>query len=515
MYLIGLDFGTTNLKALLYEADGNIMGSLVEPTPTHYNANGFAEFYADEMFEHVISLLEKLLSSFTRKQDIKAISFASMAETGVALDRNGRPLAPAIAWFDHRTIGIAKSIAKTHNAFEIYQVTGMQLSHVPSLCKILWEKKHLPEIHRKTHRWLFLCNYIIYRLTGECVTDPSQACRSMAFDIHSGEWSESICTQMGIDPAIFPPIKETGQPIGKLLPKVSSQLGLKQSIAVVVGGHDHLCGGLSTGLKQKGILINSSGTVDAALTLIDDSNIDRGLFDLGIGCGRFFIADTFYTMGGIQSAGRSIQWYADHFFPEINGSIAERVQSMNSELKAVSLGCEGVLFVPHLRGSIVPHRTPAARGCFLGLQEIHSRAHMSRAIYEGLAMEYRLIVERLEELLGVDFPDIRCFGGGSQNLPWVQAKANVLNKPIIVYKTQENSCLGAAILAGIGCGLYESLADAFTQIRHRKSTVEPEPGKTGGYEQLYGNVYRPMFGHLKEINRLIQDNLNVKVNAGS
>ena len=506
MYLIGLDFGTTNLKALLYAADGNIVRKAAVPTPTHYTPDGFAEFYADELFERVLSLLAELLDGFSQKQDIKALSFASMAETGVPLDRHGKPLAPAIAWFDRRTMGIAETIAASHDVFDMYKTTGMQLSHVPSLCKILWEKKNLPEIHRKTHRWVFLCNYLIYRLTGECVTDPSQACRSMAFDIHAGKWSEAICARMGIDPDIFPPVKETGEPIGYLLPEVLKQLGLNRSVQVAAGGHDHLCGALSTGLKEKGVFINSSGTVDSALTLIDESDIDRDMFELGLGCGRFFIPDTYYAMGGIQSAGRSVQWYADHFFPEINNTISERVACMNSEIESIAEGSEGVLFIPHLRGSIVPHRMPAARGGFLGLREIHSRAHMGRSVYEGLAMEYRLIVNRVEEALGVNFPDIRCFGGGSQNASWVQIKADVLNKPIIVYQTLENTCLGAAILAGLGCGLYKSLEDAFAQIRYPKKTVAPDPEKAMKYEPLYQNVYQPMFKHLKEINRLIECN---------
>jgi len=509
MYLIGLDFGTTNLKALLYSEDGQIVRKASAATPTHYTPEGFAEFYADEVFDCVLSLLRELLDGFPQKQDVKALSFASMAETGVALDRNGKPLAPAIAWFDHRTTGIAEAISRAHDVFTIYQTTGMQLSHVPSLCKILWEKKHLPEIHQKTDRWVFLCNYLIYRLTGECATDPSQACRSMAFDIHAGSWSETICNAVGIDPEIFPPVMETGLPMGNLLPEVSGRLGLKSSVEVVMGGHDHLCGGLSTGLTEKGVFINSSGTVDAALTLIDESDIDKGIFGLGVGCGRYFLPDTFYAMGGIQSAGRSVQWSADQFYGEMGNSMSDRVACMNAETEKIPVGSEGVVFIPHLRGSIVPHRMPAARGGFLGLREIHSRAHMARAVYEGLAMEYRLILDRLGQHLKVDFPDIRCFGGGSQNAVWVQIKADVLDKPVIVYQTRENTCLGAAILAGLGCGLYKDIEDAFARIRHSTSTVEPRPDAVRRYASLYGNVYQKMFEHLRAINALIQDNASL------
>jgi len=327
----------------------------------------------------------------------------------------------------------------------------------------------------------------------------------MAYDTHGGRWSEEICSWMDVDPAIFPPVMETGEPIGELLPEISSRLGVKRSVEVVMGGHDHPCGALSTGLKEKGVLINSSGTADSILTLIDPSDIDRDMFQLGVGCGRFFIPDTHYAMAGIQSAGRSVQWYADSFFHECKGGPAERYQKMNDEVEKAPAGSAGVLFTPHLRGSIAPHRMPYARGAFLGLRETHERGHMGRAVYEGLAMEYRIMVDRLEELLESPFPDMRCFGGGSQNPSWIRIKANVLNRPMIVYQTQENTCLGAAILAGVGCGVYKDMDDAFQRIRHKKTIVDPDPDKAASYEPLYRDVYRPMFQHLGQINRMIEN----------
>lgn len=512
MYLIGLDFGTTNFKALLYGADGKIVRQATVPTPTHYTAKGFAEYYPEELFERVLTILAALLDGFPHKDAIKALSFASMAETGVALDGHGKPLAPAIAWFDRRTMGIAEEIAKRYDPYEIYKIAGMQLSHVPSVCKIIWEKQHLPKIHKQTRQWVFVCNYLAYRLSGELCTDPSQACRSMAFDIYDGSWSKKICSWMDIDPNLFPPIRETGEPMGDLLPDISKKLGLKRSVRVVLGGHDHPCGALSTGLKENGIFINSSGTVDSVLTLIDPCNIDRGMFDLGIGCGRFFVPETYYAMGGIQSAGRSVQWFAENFFEEITERSEDRYQKMNDEIEVVSVGSDGVIFIPHLRGSIVPHQMPFARGGFLGLRETHGRGHMARAIYEGLSMEYRIILDRLEELLKTSFPDMRCFGGGSQNPSWIQIKAHVLNRPMIVYETKENTGLGAAILAGIGCGLYRDIENAFQQIHYKTSVIEPDADKAARYESLYHAVYRPMFQHLKQINRMIENHLSEDMN---
>ena len=309
---------------------------------------------------------------------------------------------------------------------------------------------------------------------------------------------------MNIDPGIFPPVKESGEPIGELLPDISSRLGVRRSVQIVMGGHDHPCGALSTGLKAKGNFINSSGTVDSFLTLIDPKHIDRGMFDAGVGCGRFFIPGTYYAMGGIQSAGISVQWFADNFFVDIEGQPKDRYLMMNDETDAAPAGSNGVIFIPHLRGSIVPHQMPFARGGFLGLRETHGRGDMARAVYEGLSMEYRLIFDRMEELLNTTFPDIRCFGGGSQNPSWIKIKAHVLNRPLIVYETKENTCLGAAILAGVGCGLYKDMEDAFRNLNYNNIVVEPDPETATRYESIYREVYRPMFQHLRKINRMIE-----------
>ena len=504
MYLIGLDFGTTNFKALLYDADGKIVRQATVPTPTHYNAEGFAEYDPEELFDRVLSILAALLDGFLHKDAIKALSFASMAETGVALDGHGKPLAPAIAWFDRRTLSIAKEIAERQDPFEIYKISGMQLSHVPSVCKILWEKKHLPDVYKNTHQWVFVCNYLAYRLSGRICTDPSQASRSMAFDIHAGTWSHKICSWMEIDPGILPPVIDAGEPIGELLPEISSKLGVRPSLQIVMGGHDHPCGALSTGLRERGSFINSSGTVDSFITLIDPKRIDRGMFGLGVGCGRFFIPDTYYAMGGIQSAGRSVQWFADNFFADDENRPGDRYRLMNVKVDEAPAGSKGVIFIPHLRGSIVPHRMPYARGGFLGLRETHGRADMARAVYEGLTMEYRIVFDQMEALLNTRFPDIRCFGGGSQNPSWISIKAHVLNRPLNVYDTQENTCLGAAVLAGIGSGLYRDLEDAYSQLRFNQTVVEPDPALASRYETLYQEVYRPMFEHLREVNRMIE-----------
>ena len=177
---------------------------------------------------------------------------------------------------------------------------------------------------------------------------------------------------------------------------------------------------------------------------------------------------------------------------------------MMEEVEQTPLGSEGLYFMPHLRGSLVPHKHLGARGCFLGLRDIHRRGHLARGVFEGLALEYRIVVERMEKALGQTFSEISCFGGGSQNRVWVQIKADVLNRPLKVYRNRQNTGLGAAILAGLGSGLYRDWTDARQQVQHAVDLVEPDERRSREYDLLYRNTYTSIFKHKKEIDNLIE-----------
>jgi xylulokinase len=177
---------------------------------------------------------------------------------------------------------------------------------------------------------------------------------------------------------------------------------------------------------------------------------------------------------------------------------------MMADVGDIEIGSNGLFFIPHLRGSLVPNKFPAARGSFVGLNDRHTRAHLARGIVEGLAMEYRIVIDRIEDALQNRFDEVSCFGGGSQNRPWVQVKADVLNRPLRVYKNQENTGLGAAILAGIGSGVYRDWEDARDRVTHEVEMVEPDQKRAEQYESLYENIYATLFKHKKNIDMLIE-----------
>ncbi len=501
MHLIGLDLGTTNIKALVTDDTGRIVRLAGRPTPTRYLRGGGAEYDADRVVATVEDLLAGLTGDLAVKNDIAALSFAGMAETGVALDVRDRPLAPALPWFDRRPAAVARDLLTRRDPFEIYRLTGTQPSHVPSLCKILWEKKNLPEVFRRTRKWVFLCNYVALHLTGETATDPTQACRSMAYDIRKGGWSEEMCRLAGIDPSLLPPVVAPGRVIGGLRPRVAQRLGLPKHLKVVMGGHDHPCGALSVGLFREGPATNSSGTVDNALTLIRPEQIDRPLFDLGMACGPFPVPQTFYTMGGIQGAGRAVDWFIETWQ-------ARRPRAAYADMIAQAAqappGSNGAVFIPHLRGSTVPHKNPSARGAFLGLNDTHTTGDLARAVFEGLSMEYRLMIDGVETGLGRRLQPLKCFGGGSQNTFWTRIKAAVLNRPLTVCDTRENTALGAALLAGIGAGCFVDHAAAAQCVGSTGQQVEPDPQLAAFYQYRFESIYKQIFAHLRPVDEALQ-----------
>ena len=236
MYLIGMDLGTTNIKGLLFTREGEIVASTSRSTPTHYRGTDSADYDPEELWEEVQAILRQLVVACPHPEAIAGLAFSSFAESGVALDGDGRPLAPSIAWFDCRVLDVLEEFRRTVDEREVYRITGMPITHIAGLGKILWEKRHLPEVFHRTRTWLFVPSYLAYRLTGEYRVDYSLASRTMLFDIRRRTWSERMCDLAGVPMHILPPVAVSGIPIGVIRREVAGALGLPQGVVVALGG---------------------------------------------------------------------------------------------------------------------------------------------------------------------------------------------------------------------------------------------------------------------------------------
>ena len=509
MLLVGIDIGTTNIKGIVYDPEGSKLTSASRPTRTHYHGTEIADFYPEEIWEDVKSILAELVSQCACPEKIGSISFASFGEAGLAVDAHGKPLAPSIAWFDHRSKAVVEKWKAQVDEYEVFRITGMRIGSVSSLAKILWEKENLPDVYRNIKKWLFIPSYIMLKLTGEYATDYSMASRSMLFDITKKVWSEKMCRLADISIDLLPAAKPSGTPIGEISQKIAASLGLKSSVIVTLGGHDHLCGAFSAGLRQKGDLVNSIGTTDALCALIDPAWIDQRYYNAGVNCGCHVAADQIYLLGGLLTAGSVIDWFIDNFYLRVEAPRKNLYQTLIEHAEASPVGSNGLVMLPHLRGCFTPYCDATSKGAILGLRTTHTYKDIARAIFEGLSLEFRVVLDTLSELTGDTFPQVICIGGGSKNRFWTQLKSDVTQRIMVINKIQENTSLGAAILAGLGSGTYRNADEAFEILQSDCDIIRPNPKNIEIYRQLYERFYRNIYEKMIRVNSDIEELLKI------
>ncbi len=516
MFLIGMDLGTTNIKGLLFTREGAIIAARSCATPTRYRGTDSADYDPDDLWQTVQGLLAELVTACPHPEAIAGLAFASFGEGAVALDGAGKPLAPAIAWFDGRVHNVLEEFRQTVDEREVYRITGMALSHIAGLGKLLWEKRHRPEVFQRTRLWLNVPNYLAYRLTGEIRLDHSLACRTMLFDVHRRTWSERMCELAGVPLAILPPVAASGTPIGVVRPKVASALGLPPRVVVALGGHDHLCGAFSAGVRRRGEILNSSGTGDSLVVPLDATQIDDRFFQAGVSCGCHVVSGLTYGLGGVRGSGRMIDWLRENFYAEAGpGATTDPgYGALIARAARAPVGSHGLLVAPHFQGAHIPYQDPAAKGAILGLRSSHTLDDITRALFEGLSFQLRLAVETYATLTGDSFPVVTCIGGGSQNAFWVQMKADVLERRIRVSTLRENAAHGAALLAGLGAALYKDPEEACAVASAPMREYTPNPAHVSIYRHIFEHVYRGLHPALVDINRKLESFQTFLVSSG-
>ena len=493
--LVGLDIGSTNVKAVIYEPDGRAVALASVPTITHYPRPTWAHYDANELWASAVTVLREATAQLDDPRRIAGIAVASMGEAGVPLDADDKPTFDTIAWFDRRTIEQADRLRDVIGDDALFAVTGVSLQAIFSLCKIMWIQQHQPEAFARTVRWLHVAEYVAYRLSGVGATDWSLASRSLAFDIKKRDWDDGILRAAGVSRDLLAPAVASGTKIGEVIAAAATVTGLPAGASVAAGGHDHVCGALAAGVIRKGQLLDSMGTAEGLLVAFEEPNFDPDLGRQGYAQGAHVVPGVNYCFGGIYTSGASVDWAR-----RAVGGDADLGQLL-AEADAASTGSLGVGFIPHLRLADPPHSDSRARAAFVGLTTDVERGTLFRAVLEGLAYEARLSVEPLIDFYALDgMPEISVTGGGSKNDLFLRIKASVYNQPLRVVDLQEATALGAAMLAGIGAGVYCDAADALRHVQAHPTTVEPNAEDVAFYDRYYARVYRHMYEALRPLN---------------
>jgi xylulokinase len=493
-FIIAHDLGTTGNKATLYDREGYLVGSAFYAYQTHYAHTGWAEQNPDDWWRAVCQSTQQLLQETrTRKNDIACVTFSGQMMGAVALDDRARPLRNAIIWADQRALAQEAWIAERVAFEDIYQITGHRLSASYSLAKILWIRDHQPELYQQTHKFVHAKDYIVARLTGNFVTDPSDASSMNLYDLGRGQWSERILDAVNLPAARLPQIHQSIDVVGEVHAQAAAEVGVATGTPVVIGGGDGACAAAGAGVIREGSAYNYVGSSSwiALSTSKPIQDPDYRTFTFA-----HVIPDMFMPTGTMQAAGASYQWTRDQLAP-LEKEMAERLgispyELINLQIEGIRPGADGLFYLPYLMGERSPRWNPHARGAFIGLTIRHSRAHMFRAVLEGITMNLRVILDAFRHQ-GTQIDAMRVIGGGARGRIWNQIMADLYGMPVQrLAILEEATSLGAALVGGVGVGLYPDFSMIQT-MNTIAETVQPNPANSALYDRIV-----PIFNHLYE-----------------
>jgi xylulokinase len=493
--LLGLDIGTTNCKVLAVGEDGQPIASATAPTPTTIGNSPDAapEFDANALWQVSARLIREAIGQLRPDMQVAGIAVASIGESIVLVDRENQPLAPIIIWHDVRTLPWLDWWRERISERELYRITGLNLGHIYSANKLFWYREHQPDIFRRAQSFLSIADWITLCLSGQHSMSCSLASRTLLFDLRARAWSDQLLRLAEIPDDLAPPIVPGGQVVGRVTLQASQATSLPAGTPVVAGGHDHTCAALAAGVIGPGMVLDSSGTVEAILVSVDAPILDVREPSTSPSCGCHSVPGRYCLIGGIMS-GAIVDWMARLF----NGNdSASSVEHLMSEAASASPGSSGVWFEPYLGGSGPPTRNPDAWGAWLGLRINHTRADIVRAGMEGLTFGIRTLLEGVLETAGAPALELRAVGGGTRNSWWQALKADILGIPIQTLAVSDVTAQGAALLAGIGVGIYANAEEAAARAVRFSTRYEPGPENHARYEQAYLAVFQKLYPLLK------------------
>ncbi|MDQ5853931.1 MAG: xylulokinase, partial [Chloroflexota bacterium] len=467
--ILAHDLGTTGDKASLYSGTGELVASATVPYATDFGPRGKAEQNADDWWQAVAEATRALLAQAdVLPLDVACVVFSGQMMGALLLDRAGQPVRPAIIWADTRSTAECSLLLERVGLERAYQITGHRLNPTYSLSKIMWVRANEPDAFARTHAVVLAKDYIVFRLTGRLVTDPSDASSTNAFDQRTGAWSQELLAAAELDPALLPEVVPSATIVGTVTPAAAAITGLRAGTPVVLGGGDGPCAALGAGIISPAsgayVYLRSSSWVSLAA--------ERPLYDAQMRTMTFnhVIPGAFVPTATMQAGGAAMEWIADVLTP---GRDSGRYNRLVEAADAVEAAEDGLLFLPHLLGERSPYWNPRARGAFVGLAKHHGPAQLTRAVLEGVAMNLWTGLRAFEEL-GSAIEAVDAIGGGARSDLWLQILADMWGVPVRRRSlVDEANSLGAAVVGGVAVGLFDSY-DVAPHLSAIERSFEPD-----------------------------------------
>lgn len=484
--LLGIDIGTSACKVAVFDEDGKVLAQANKPYQVYYPENGWAEQDADEWWKAICEALHVVLA----QKDVDAASIAGIGVDGqswsaIPVDKSGTPLARTPIWMDTRARGICDRVKADVGGDRIFDVAGNDFLPSYTTPKMIWFREQRPEIYEKTYKFLQSNSYIALKLTGKMSQDLSQGYGIHFFNMKTKNYDEDLAREFGLSTSLVPELFECDQVVGTVTKEAAQQTGLMEGTPVVAGGLDAACGTLGAGVFKAGQTQEQGGQAGGMSICTDHALAHKQLI-----LSTHVVPDLWLLQGGSVGGGGTLRWFKQEFGTD------KSFDDLTKEAEAIKPGSDGVIFLPYMAGERSPIWDPDAKGVYYGLGFDKTRGHMIRATLEGVAysLEHNL---RVAYETGVVVDTLNAMGGAANSVLWTQIKADVTGKRIQVPASDTASTLGAAILAGVGTGVYRGYDDAVKRTIKITRIQEPNMESHAVYQkrmELYLELYEDLRG---------------------
>jgi xylulokinase len=487
-YFLGIDTSTTSSKALLIDEQGNVVAVASNPHTLQTPKPLWSEQDPREWWEAVSASIKSVLEQAgIGGEGVGAVGLTGQMHGLVLLDDAGNVLRPAILWNDQRTQSQCDEIHQIIGKEKFIQITGNIALTGFTAPKILWVKENELEVFAKAKHVLLPKDYVRYKLTGEYEMDKADGAGTVLFDLKARDWSDEVLSALGIPRAWMPKTFEGTEFTGYVTEEAASLTGLKVGTPVAAGGGDQAAGAVGVGAVEVGIIGLTVGTSGVVFATTPSALIEPE--------GRLHafchaVPGMWHFMGVMLSAAGSLQWYRDTLAPDMS------FDDLLKEAESIPAGSEGLQFLPYLSGERTPYPDPLARGAFIGLTIRHTRAHMTRAVLEGVAFGLKDSFTLIQNAGLGAITQVRASGGGAKGALWRQILASVLNAELVTVNTTEGGAYGAALLAGVGAGAWKDVVSACKACIKITGSTQPDASQVEAYQKAYA-VYQELYPALK------------------
>lgn len=485
MSLLGIDIGTTGCKVVAFDHEGRQVHSAYAEYPLLFPRAGWIELDPELVWRKLVRCIREVAAK-TKRDPVTALAVSAQGEAFIPVGVNGDALYNSIVTFDSRAATHMDFWRTNVGALKIFRTTGIPLSAMATLLKIQWLMDNRPSVARKTKKYLCFQDYFAAKIGLAPSIDYSLAARTMAFDINTYSWSDLMLQKANVDPDLLAKPVPSGTVIGSISSSAARKLGLPKGALVVAGGHDQPCGAFGAGVVHGNEAMYATGTVECIVPVFSKPPTSSIMMRNNLCNYPHVIPKKFVSLAFNFTGGSLLRWYRDVF-----GGNYDKL------MRGIPGVPTGLLVLPHFTMTGTPYFDTRSRGVIAGLQLSTRKGEITRALLEGVTFEMKLNVELLEQA-GLPIRSFRAVGGGSKSSQWMQIKADIMNRPVHAMKVNEAACLGAAMLAGVGAGVFRSPSDAAKSCVRLGITYHPRKPVAQLYAEKF-ELYRKLYPAMRNI----------------